>query len=264
MPGHLYAEKAGVVVVAGGTTGVGTVQLLGGDACGMGGGAADCKVDLFDLVFIATKYGSSPPADVRADINGNGAVDIYDLVMVGVNLGKECATLWVAPSPAELRAASPANLRVAPAAGQYALDNVFTATLTAEDVSNLYAVDINLQFAPGVLEVLDANPLVEGVQVVSSPFLQPSSSNGVNVADNENGTVHFALTLIDPQPAATGTGVVCSIVFHTKGLGISALDLVSATLLTKNVVEIPVTLYDGSVRVGTVVHLPLILKSLPR
>jgi tetrahydromethanopterin S-methyltransferase subunit D len=113
-----------------------------------------------------------------------------------------------------------------------------------------------------VLEVLDADPLKEGVQIISGDFLYPANPSqvGVNLADNENGTVHYALTLTDPAPAANGTGVVCSIVFRTKGLGVSALDVVSATLMTKDVVPIPVTLYDGSVRVQTLMYLPVVFK----
>jgi hypothetical protein len=58
--------------------------------------------------------------------------------------------------------------------------------------------------------------------------------------------------------------VVFSINFHTKGLGISALDVVSATLLTKEVVSIPVTTYDGSVRVQMLTYLPMIVKGQAR
>jgi len=135
-----------------------------------------------------------------------------------------------------------------------------------EDVTNLYGVDINLAFAPGVLEALDAEPLKEGVQVATGSFFVPTDPSGVvaNLVDNENGTVHYAVTLTDPQPAVSGTGVVFSINFHTKGLGISDLHVVSATLLTKEVVSIPVTAYDGSVRVQTLSYLPLIVKGQGR
>jgi hypothetical protein len=265
MTGYLYSEKVGVAVTAGGTVGVPPVQLLGGDACSMLFGPPDCKVDLFDLVLLGKFYGSSPPTDVRADLNGNGAVDIYDLVMVGLNLNKVCPAPWAAPSASSLDVVPPANLRVIPAHGQFAVDAVFTATIVAEDVTNLYGADINVQFAPGVLEVLDQNPLVEGVQILSGDLLYPDDPTqvGMNQADNQNGTIRYAVTLAEPRPAANGTGAVCSIVFHTKGPGLSAVDLVSATLMTKDLSVIPLTLYDGTVHVGSLIHLPLILKSEP-
>jgi hypothetical protein len=74
--------------------------------------------------------------------------------------------------------------------------------------------------------------------------------------------VHYVLTLIRPQPAANGTGAICSIVFHTKDLGAGALHIGSAILLTSNVTDISVTLHDGSVRIGMDQHLylPLIVK----
>ena len=62
--------------------------------------------------------------------------------------------------------------------------------------------------------------------------------------------MHYAVTLVEPALPANGTGVVCRIVFHTKVPGLSALDVVSATLINKDLNVIPVTLYDGSVHVG--------------
>jgi hypothetical protein len=44
----------------------------------------DGQVDIFDLTFIAARYGTNDPA---ADINGDGLVDIFDLVIVANNYG---------------------------------------------------------------------------------------------------------------------------------------------------------------------------------
>jgi hypothetical protein len=112
---------------------------------------------------------------------------------------------------------------------------------------------------------LDQDPLHEGVQILSGDLLYPDNPTqvGMNQADNENGTIRYAVTLVEPRLPANGTGVVCRIVFHTKVPGLSALDVVSATLINKDLNVIPVTLYDGSVHVGTLIHLPLILKGQP-
>jgi YD repeat-containing protein len=52
----------------------------------------NCRVDIFDLVLVGVNYGEAPPDDARADLNGDGKVNIFDLVLVGKNYGNVCGT----------------------------------------------------------------------------------------------------------------------------------------------------------------------------
>ena len=45
----------------------------------------DGQVNIFDLAYVASHFGSSTPA---ADLNGDGQVDISDLVIVADNYGR--------------------------------------------------------------------------------------------------------------------------------------------------------------------------------
>ena len=78
LTGYLAAETESEVV-AGETTTLTEVTLLGGDVDGNG------IIDAADLKAIGDAFNT---ADSNADINGDGIVDIYDLVLVGVNFGK--------------------------------------------------------------------------------------------------------------------------------------------------------------------------------
>jgi len=52
----------------------------------------DGTVDIFDLVAVAAAYGSEPGDsnwDSRADVNGDGIVDIFDLVIISMHYGAE-------------------------------------------------------------------------------------------------------------------------------------------------------------------------------
>ena len=63
----------------GATTTLKPVTLPGGDAL------EDNKIDVSDATIIGGEFGETPPTDVRADINNDGTVDIFDLVLMGGN-----------------------------------------------------------------------------------------------------------------------------------------------------------------------------------
>jgi len=258
MRGYLYAQRTGVVVGAGTTTALPTVQLLGGDADG------DCNVDLFDLVMVSGSYGSTPPSNPYADINGNGTVDIFDLVMVGVNLDKTCPGAWTAPIMPGVHAAEAAHLRVSPEQAQGRVGDLLTVTLEVADVSNLYGADVQLTFDPAALEVVDVDPSREGVQITRGTFPDPAYGEvAKDEADNVAGTVRYAITLKSPAPPASGSGRLCAISFRPKALGVSPLQIIYAELTDAGATVIPVLRHNGSVSVGLEYRLsmPLVVKT---
>ncbi len=86
--GYLSTTRANVLVSASQTTTLPAVTLLAGDTNG------DGVVDIVDLVTIGIAYGSSPPSIPQADINGDGAVTIVDLTLLGINYLKRAPTPW--------------------------------------------------------------------------------------------------------------------------------------------------------------------------
>jgi len=94
MARYLDAQKGasggGVTVLAGDTTTLSQVKLLGGDA------NDDDLVDISDAVIIGSMFGKSGNGitDPRADINNSGSVDISDLVLLGGNYAKTSPVPW--------------------------------------------------------------------------------------------------------------------------------------------------------------------------
>jgi hypothetical protein len=94
MARYLDAEKAGIEIVAGGTTTLCQVKVLGGDA------NDDDVINILDLSFIGFRFGRStgdPGWDERADINNDGTINILDIVGAGANFGKTSPVPWPCP-----------------------------------------------------------------------------------------------------------------------------------------------------------------------
>ena len=261
MPGYLRAQKSDVQVTAGGTATLPEVRLLGGDADN------DCSIDLFDLIAVSSLYGGPPPAGSGVDINGNGVIDIFDLVMVGLNLDKTCPGPWTSGGGASALAGNPAYLRVAPVHRRVDVGDLVTITLQLDGAANLYGVDTTLSFDPRILEVVDANPRVPGLQIQKGAFPNPADGEvpkgTKDMADNQAGLAYYAISLKNPAPAANGGGVLCSITFRAKAKGVSPLKIASGTLVDTRVESMALVKVDGSVNVGeeVLLYLPFIHKS---
>ncbi len=90
MYGYLDSLKgSGVQVVAGECTDIGATKLLGGDVAPQP--EPDNTIDINDISYIAFRFLG---ADMSADVNGDGVVNILDLTMAAANFGRAGPTLW--------------------------------------------------------------------------------------------------------------------------------------------------------------------------
>ena len=82
MPGYLSAQGFVEVANVGETKILPAVTLLAGDVNG------DGSVSLFDLVLLSSALVKLDAASLRSDLNADGAVNLFDLVLVGNNLDR--------------------------------------------------------------------------------------------------------------------------------------------------------------------------------
>lgn len=115
----------------------------------------------------------------------------------------------------------------------------FTVPVWIHGVSNLYAADVRLVYAPAVLQ---------GARVDHGYFLQP----GFVVRKGFYGTppyfARYALTQINPTPPASGSGVLMYVTFRAVAPGTSTLAL-SGILSDRNGVRLPFVTQGGTVTV---------------
>jgi hypothetical protein len=97
-----------------------------------------------------------------------------------------------------------------------------TVDLRIEDVSDLYYVEVLLFFDPALLEVVDADSTLGGVQIEPGTFLGPDSTVDDNEVDSEAGEIIFTQTAGD-EPVS-GSGVLATITFQGKASGESEVE----------------------------------------
>jgi hypothetical protein len=97
-----------------------------------------------------------------------------------------------------------------------------TVDLRIENVSDLYYVELLLFFDPALLEVVDADSTLSGVQIEPGTFLGPDSIVDDNGVDSEAGEIIFTQTAGD-EPVS-GSGVLATITFQGKASGESEVE----------------------------------------
>ena len=104
-----------------------------------------------------------------------------------------------------------------------AVGDSVVVTLYVEYVQDLYGADIGLAFDPAVLEVVDANASVAGVQIQPlDTFLKPDfvvTAKACNVVDPADpdcavaGRVRYVATQVTPSLPASGSGPLVLVTF---------------------------------------------------
>ena len=123
-----------------------------------------------------------------------------------------------------------------------------TIAINLENITNMYGMEITLAFNPAILQVQDDKPGTVGMQIQPGEFPSPDSYFiAQNAADNSAGTIAYAVSLLSPSPAASGSGVVARIRFKALAAGTSTVSITHlAIVASDNCCLIPTTV-DGAV-----------------
>jgi hypothetical protein len=126
-----------------------------------------------------------------------------------------------------------------------------TAQLAVEvvDVQNLYGFDLQVGFDPDVVEVVDADPARDGVQVTPGDFLD-AGFVAVNEVDNTTGTLRFVTTQLNPSQPRSGSGVLIRLQLRALGNGSTPVTLMVAELADRDGEVLTSAYVHGRVEVG--------------
>lgn len=115
-----------------------------------------------------------------------------------------------------------------------------TVDVMAENVTDMYGAEFQLKFDPAAVSVQDANPDQEGIQITAGSLLPTDKgfvvANQVNQAE---GTVVFALTLLNPAPPVSGGGPLARVTFNVLQSGPATINIERAKLVAVDLQTIP-------------------------
>lgn len=140
-------------------------------------------------------------------------------------------------------------VRINPETVSVEVGGIVDIAVEVVDVQDLYAVDISFSFDPELVEVVDADPNLDGVQVALGTFLDPGFVLR-NEADNQAGTLRFAMTQLNPSTPKSGDGSL--IVIKLRGIQLGGpvlLELPDVQMATNTGIEINSEREDGEVEV---------------
>ena len=193
-------------------------------------------------------WGREAGARSRSAILARGAPCGLPRVMLGLLLGLALSGVSVAAQQTRPVAADPGETTltlVSPPAIQGCEQARIEVWIN--DVTDLYGIDIKLSFAPGVIEVVDSDLNIDGIQVEKGGFLQPDWVVR-NEADNATGAIRYALTQLSPRLPVTGSGVL--FIVHLRALSEQAASPIAFTrsdLSDRNGRLIPATAFGASI-----------------
>jgi hypothetical protein len=79
-----------------------------------------------------------------------------------------------------------------------------------DNAVDLYGLHVHVEFDPNKIQVRDADPDQEGIQI--APGILPSPDFiALNMVDNEYGMIDYAVVQTNPRQPASGSGVVAVI-----------------------------------------------------
>ena len=153
--------------------------------------------------------------------------------------------LWLAGHPLGV-SAEPPIVRFSPEYSEIALDEVLDVELLIENVDGLYGVEIQMTFNPSVVEVIDMDEAMIGLQVQAGEFPAPDFVVK-NEGRNSSGTIWYAVTQLSPRDSVSGSGRIFTMRLKGKNAGSCPLDIHFAQLVNRDALEMASLAVDGQV-----------------
>lgn len=139
---------------------------------------------------------------------------------------------------------------LSPASGEVAVGATTTVDIFVQDVTGLYGAEVHLTFDPALLNVVDADTAMEGVQIEVGTYLTPYFL-AKNVVDQATGKIDFAVSQGPSDQPVSGSGVLARVTFQGEAAGTSTISFDSVILSDIEGQQISAGTQNGSLTVTT-------------
>ena len=118
--------------------------------------------------------------------------------------------------------------------------DTITVDVIADNVTDLYGVEFLVTYDPAIVAVADVRSEQDGVQINAGTLLPVDQGFVVaNQANPAAGTVSFAMTLLNPAPAVSGSGSLAQITFKRLQPSPTTIDIADVKLVGISLQIIP-------------------------
>ena len=132
-----------------------------------------------------------------------------------------------------------------------------TVEVWIEDTPAMYGAENHLSFDPEILAVVDADTIKSGINVHSGSFLDPKQAFELqNQADNEAGTIDYAVTLLNPAPPVEGSGLFFNVTFRVKAAGSTTIQVNKSLFGTRDATPIDHDIENVTLQIESPEELP--------
>jgi hypothetical protein len=126
-----------------------------------------------------------------------------------------------------------------------AVNEAIEVQVIVSGVENLYGAECHLRFDPALIKIQDADDSKAGVQISpGTAFPRGASFVALNVADEQQGKMDFAATLINPAAPLSGQVMLASFIIIGKQEGSVALEFEQVLMADRHGNALPVN-YTG-------------------
>ena len=161
-------------------------------------------------------------------------------------------------------------VRFEPSTAQLNVGATHIVEIRIDNATNLVGAEVQVQFNPAVLQVVDADTAKEGFQIQPGDFPRPDFV-AVNQASNTSGTLQYAVVQLGsqgqggdfsnirgleeavrqlPVQAVSGSGVLARVTFQAVAAGTSDLSFTRILLPDSQAQPIPASGQPGQIVVG--------------
>jgi uncharacterized membrane protein len=114
------------------------------------------------------------------------------------------------------------------------------------NASDFYGIEFFMSYDPAVLQVVDADPALPGVQIgLGEIFPSDQHTIGVNEVNTVTGQISLGVARLSPLPPVNGDGVLAHITWEAVGEGVSELNFTHTKLASPDGTELDAVSQNG-------------------